>query len=139
MNAYIVLTNSDSSLSKRFRVVGDGYRPVAEKLGQRRVTVTGRLDNQVGPIVHSWRHILKVYAEDPDGSEYGTLDDLKTFFSYKPGETPSDVITFTEHDGTTTHEVYLLGSLSERNLTTYLDGPHACFLVEVEMVETEPS
>jgi hypothetical protein len=138
-NNYVILTNSNSSLAKRFRVLADGYRPQLEKTGVRRTTVTGKLDNQVGPILRSWQLVIRVYDTDPAGSDYGTLANLKTFFGYNdPSGTPSNVITFTDFDESE-YEVYLLGKLSEQNLTPIIEGSCAMFHVPVELMETEPS
>lgn len=142
---YITLINSTSTLLKRFRVSSAGYKPVKEKLGVRCITITGKIDNQTGPIVSRWQYTLQVYETDPtdpnktdgDTEGYGTLAHLKTFFDYNyPGGTPSNVITFTEHNGTSSHQVYLTGTLSERNLTPMLEGVNAVFHVPITMMET---
>ena len=146
MNTYITLTNSSSTLSKRFRVLSAGYKPLREKIGTRRITLTGKVDNQVGPVMRHWHYALRVYEADPtdptksdsDTTGYGTLAHLKTFFSYnEPNGTPSNVISFTEHDGTTQHSIYLMGSLGEANLAPKIEGTTAVFDVPIEMSKTE--
>jgi len=134
--AYIILTNSNASLSKHFRVLSSGYQPVREKLGARRITVTGKVDNQVGPVTRRWRYKLKVYATDPDGGSYGTLANLKTFFGYTdPGGTPTNVITLTDVDEVE-HDIYLIGMLSEKNITPVLTGTAGLFHCDIEMIKT---
>lgn len=144
-NDYITFSNSNSSLTKKFRVLSSGYERMREKLGQGRVTVTGRLDNQVGAVRQKWGLMLKVYETDPtdpsgnDGNTegYGTLAHLRTFFSYNdPNATPTNVITFTDHYGTA-HSVYLSGSLKEKNQSQMIEGVNAVFHCQVVLEETE--
>ena len=136
-NSYITLTNSDSSLTRDFRVIG--YSPELQKTGTQRLTVTGKLDNQSGPILRRWRLVVKVYHTDPVGGSWGTLGDLRTLFELNdPGATPSNVITLTDFD-TNTYTVYLVGRFSEKPKTQYLEGESAWFEVPIEMIETEPS
>jgi hypothetical protein len=138
-SAFITLTNSNSSLSKNFRVIQGGYAPELRKTGTQRLTVTGKLDNQIGPILRRWRYVVRVYHTDPVGGDWGTLADLKAFFSHNdPGGTPSNVITLTDFD-TEDYDVYLVGRLTEQPKSPYIDGTHAWFQVPIEMVETEPS
>jgi hypothetical protein len=137
MAAYIILANSNASLTKHFRVLASGYQPVREKMGARRITVTGKVDNQVGPVTRRWRYRLKVYATDPDAGDYGTLANLKTFFGYTdPGGVPSNVITFTDVDDVA-HSIYFVGTLSERNITPSLTGTTGLFHIDIEMQKTE--
>jgi hypothetical protein len=140
-NAYITLIDSNDSLSRNFRVIG--YAPELQKTGTQRMTVTGKLDNQAGPIIRRWKYVLKVYEEDPIGGSWGTLADLKTFFSYNtPGGVPSNVITLRDFDypeTSTEYSVYLVGRFSEKPKTQYLEGQNAWFEVPIEMIETEPT
>jgi len=142
---YIKLANSNSSLIKKFRVLHDGYVPAREKLGVRRVTVTGKIDNQVGPVMRSWQFILKVYETDPTDptksdsatTGYGRIDHLRTFFGYNsPGGTPTNVITFTEHDDTQAHSVYIAGVMRAKMLTYSLTGITGIFHVPVTLIKT---
>ena len=105
MSDYISLSNSNSTLTKKFRVLQTGYSPVRRKVGTVRTTVTGKVDNQVGPILGQWNYTLRIYDVDPtdpagsddDTEGYGTLEHLKTFFDYNdPAGTPSNVITFVD-------------------------------------------
>ena len=147
MAAYITLSNSNNTLTKRLRTLMSGYAPTRTKIGTRRVTTTGKWDNQVGPVLRSWKYTLIVYAidpTDPSGTDsatsgYGTLAHLKTFFDYHhPTATPSNVLTFIDYDSVS-HSVYFVGQLSERNFTpTVVDGC-AVFQVAIEMQEVTPS
>ena len=142
---YIKLANSNASLVKQFRVLHDGFAPAREKLGTRRITVTGVVDNQVGPVLRSWQFILKVYETDPTdpnkadaaNTGYGRVDHLRTFFGYNsPGGTPTNVITFTEHDDTQSHSVYLVGTMRDKLLTYSMTGETGIFHVSVSLVKT---
>ncbi|MCP4537703.1 MAG: hypothetical protein GY832_11195 [Chloroflexi bacterium] len=146
MTDHIILSNSDSTLVKKFRVLSAGYSPVRSKIGARRVTVTGKWDNQVGPILRSWKYVLLVFAADPtdpagtdlDTEGYGTLAHIKTFFDYQdPVNDPTNVITYTDYDSVA-HPVYLVGQLSEQNLSPQIIGGCTVFQVPIEMQRTEP-
>lgn len=99
------------------------------------MTVTGKVDNQVGPVVRHWAYTVKAYHTDPPEG-YGTLANLKTLFDLvDPWGTPSNVITLTDHDGTE-YSVYMIGELSESPITTYIAGEVARFEVPIHMMET---
>lgn len=142
MNDYIVLTNSGSTLVKRFRVLLPGFSPIREKVGTIRTTVTGKVDNQCGPILGKWQFVIRAYETDPldptksdtDTEGYGTLAHLKTFFDYN--EPPSNLLTLTDFDEST-YGVYLVGVLSEKPLTPKLEGQCAFFDVPITIVASE--
>lgn len=135
MADYIVLANSDTSLSVRFLVLHSGYMPGLEKVGARRLSVTGKVDNQVGPVLRRWRYVLLVHAASPPAN-YGTLANLKTLFELNdPWETPSNVITLTDFDEVA-YSVYLTGMLGERPVSYAISGDSAYFEVEINMEET---
>ena len=104
---YIVLENNDGTLRKKFRVLLSGYTPIQEKIGTVRTTVTGRVDNQVGPVLLKWNYVLRVYdadPTDPDGTDsdtegYGTLEHLKTLFDYN--DPPTNLLTLWDVNATT--------------------------------------
>lgn len=132
---YITLINSDSSLSKRFKVLHAGYGPGLEKVGARRLTVTGQVDNQVGPVLRRWRYVLLVHESSPP-ADYGTLANLKTFFSYNdPNSAPSNVITLVDFNEAN-YLVYLIGSLEEHPISYAISGTSARFEVEINMEKT---
>lgn len=134
-NTYITLANSNASVSKKFRVVMGSLLPKINKVQTRRRTLTGRMDSQHGQPWRSWAMTLRVKAAS-DISGYGLLSDLETLFSYNnPAATPSTTISFTNHTGTT-YSVELLGDISEENLTPYLDGSDAAYLIPIQMEET---
>jgi len=135
MSDFIILANSDSSLSKKFIVLHAGYVPGLEKVGVRRLTVTGKVDNQVGPVLRRWRYTLLVHASSPPAG-YGTLAELKTLFELNdPYETPSNVITLTDFDEAN-YSVYLTGLLGERPVSYAISGTSAQFEVEINMEKT---
>ena len=132
---YIILANSNASLSKKFKVLHAGYVPVLEKVGARRLTVTGKVDSQVGPVLRRWRYALLVHASSPP-TGYGTLANLKTLFELNdPWETPSNVITLTDFDETT-HSVYIAGMFGEKPISYAISGTSARFEVEIMLEKT---
>ena len=142
---YITLANSNASLVKKFRVLHEGYAPAREKMGARRVTVTGVIDNQVGPVMRSWQMTLKVYETDPTdpnkadaaNAGYGLISHLRTLFGLNdPGAVPTNVITFTEHDDTQSHSVYISGIMKSRLLTYSMTGTTGIFYVPMLLIKT---
>jgi len=135
MADYITLINSDSSLSKKFNVLHSGYAPGREKVGARRLSVTGKVDNQVGPVLRRWRYVLLVHESSPPAG-YGTLANLKTFFNLNdPWETPSNEITLVDFDDAN-YLVYMTGILAERPISFAISGECAQFEVEINLEET---
>jgi len=135
MADYITLANSDASLSKRFVVLHFGYVPEMEKVGVRRLSVTGKVDNQVGPVLRRWNYAFLVHAASPP-TGYGTLANLKTLFRLNdPWGTPSNVITLTDFDGMG-YSVYITDLLAEKPVSYAISGTSARFVVEIRMQQT---
>lgn len=134
-NDYIVLTNSNSSLSKRFKAV-------AMKMSKTRTdnvdrTVGGSTDKQSGTIVQRWQYGLRVpvYTAQSAGSDYGLWSDLETFYGYNnPNGTPSDKITLKDHYQVD-HTVIFVGDIAPEPLATILEGDAAYYIVQVAFEE----
>jgi hypothetical protein len=134
-NRYIILANSNASVSKRFKTIQ--MSPVLERSDEIQRTINGTLDKSAGVITALHQYIIRCPAESAD-SQYGTYADLKALFLLNnPNGTPSDVITLTDHDGST-HSCLFLGSISPEMLTTMLDGPNAHFFVKIQLGEIAP-
>lgn len=132
---YIILTNSNASLSRKFAVLHAGYAPGLEKVGVRRLSVTGKVDNQVGPVLRRWVYTVRTWEASPP-TDYGTLANLKTLFSLNdPWGTPSNVITLTDFDDVA-YSVYLTNVLAEKPDTYAVLGDDARFSVEIHMQQT---
>lgn len=131
--AYMTLTNSNSSLSKRFRVIAEGYddgTPSKNMTTQK--TVGGGLDVSQGAIYLSWSPTIRVRHTEED-SNYGTLAELLTFYSYNnPNGTPSDKITFIDHHGTS-YTVVLVGNLQKSIMGCKIEGIYAWYLIKVTL------
>lgn len=148
MNAYIKLTNSTETLIKKFRTLHAGYRPIRERVGNQRLTITGHIDNQIAVVIRRWRYVIKVYETDPtdpsgtdsDTEGYGTLAHLKTFFNYTDADgAPSNLITLTDHYGDDHLVYFATGVISEEPYTTALEGVTASFSVSAELLEAYPN
>lgn len=133
--AYIILNNSNSSLTKRFRVVADGYDNGTPKKQQSlRQTVGGGIDVSQGAILRTWSPVFRVRHTEPV-SDYGTLGNLETFFGYiNPNGTPTDKITFTDNHGTA-RTVIMVGDLRKSLLSATIEGSTAWYLVRVTLQE----
>ena len=131
---YIVLTNSNSSLTRRFKVISSGYNVIKEKGQNVRKTLNGQLDISQGAIFERHEYIIRTKEEEPGGSQYGTLGELETFFGYNdPNATPSNVITFTDHYGNS-HSVVMGGDLSKQPLGAMIAGLDSGFLTKVTLI-----
>jgi hypothetical protein len=131
---FIVLANSNASIVKNFRVVHGSLRPVRAKRQSERETITGKIDMAEGAIRQTWAMTLRVHYQETDAS-YGTLSTLQTFYGYvNPNGTPSNVLTFTDNLAQS-YSVRLLGELVEENLTPYLDGTQAVYLIPISFVK----
>ena len=127
--SYFTLTNSNDSLEKRFKVIQSGYAPIAEKSQTIRKTLDGNLDVSVGAIYDRHEYVIKVTEAVAD-SDYGTLDDLETFYRYNnPNGVPSNIVTLTDHYGGI-HDVVMSGTFSPQPLGVLLEGNEAYYVVQ---------
>jgi hypothetical protein len=147
MTKYFTLATSNASLSKRFRVVADGFVDNLQKKQDVQTTIDGNLDVSVGSIFRTWNFVVRVrYEEEVDdygGADYGTYDELKQFFSYNnPTGTPSNVLTLTDHYGDT-YSVVFADNFQGKPFATVLIGQDAWYWVNVTFLcitaETEPT
>jgi len=133
MTAYIILTNSNASLSKQFVVLQTGFQPILEKAVNIKKTVDGELDIAMGDVFETHKYTIRC-SETVADADWGTLDDLKTFFGYNnPNGTPSNIITLTDHKDDD-FDCIMKGEFSESPLTTLIEGASAHFLVTVTLV-----
>lgn len=128
-NTYLTLSNSDGTLTRRFRVLFQSFSEPWEKRQTVRETVTGVVDVTEGPIARLYSYALRAHAEAEE--PYGTLANLQTFFGYNnPNGAPSNVLRLTPPAGDPV-SVYFLGALVPVPQTPMLTGPNAWFLVPV--------
>ena len=136
-NDYIWLKTDDAgaTLSKKFRVIAEGYDDgTMSKSMAIEKTIGGGIDASMGEVYKSWMPIIKVRHTEPI-SGYGTLDDLKTFYSYtNPGGTPSNRITFIDHHGTS-YTIVMIGELKKQMLSAIIEGEDAWSIVAVVFQE----
>lgn len=134
MANYITLENSNASLTKRFRVIFQGYKRVKSKPSDFDKTIGGKIDYAVGAALTRWEYIIKV-RETEDVANYGDKDDLETFYDYNnPQGTPSNVITMTDHFGVN-HNVLMLGNFAEQPLSVSITGTTAWYHVQCVLQE----
>jgi len=137
---YIVLTNSNATLSMKFPVNQGGYRILLQKRQTENDTIGG-VDVAMGTVVEVHEYMIRVRAgrfsiwssgssqEVPD--DYGLLSDLETFYRYNnPNGTPSNVITLTDHYGVT-HSIYFVGEFPKTPVTTILETAQAIYFIPV--------
>jgi len=140
--AYMRLVNSNSTLDVKFRVVQGSLRHPVQKTQTRGRTVTGKADTQEGAHIAMHSMTLKVRHTESLGG-YGTLANLKTFYSYKnPNATPSTQITYYENldeDGNGTgdaHTVEMVGDWDPEMVTYVEHGASGWFYAPILLEET---
>lgn len=128
-NAYFTLTNSNSSLSKKFTVSQTGYQPGITKQQSEKITLDGTPDISMGSLVK--RHVYTVKVRETESrSGYGTLANLETFYSYNnPIGTPTNKLTLIDHYGVS-HYCYMVGDYIPAPLSTVIEGGDAWFFVQ---------
>jgi len=135
---YFILTNSNTTLSKRFRVLFEGYVPTIEKSQTIDKTLDGGLDVSMGGLYETHEYLVRVRYEETD-SNYGTMDELKTFFSYNnPNGTPSNVLILTTHLGVN-HNVMMVGNFAEKLLGVMIDGIYSFYVVQCTFLFIGPT
>ena len=128
MANHIILDNSNSSLTMKFRVIFNGYKRTKTKPKDFQKTIGGKIDYAVGTIFQAWMFTIKVRESEIEAG-YGDKDDLETFFDYNlPQGTPSNIITMTDHFGND-HDVLMLGTFEEQTLGVNITGTTAWFHV----------
>jgi len=135
---YFILTNSNTTLSKRFRVLFEGYVPTIEKSQTIDKTLDGGLDVSMGGLYETHEYLVRVRYEETD-SNYGTMDELKTFFSYNnPNGTPSNVLILTTHLGVN-YNVMMVGNFAEKLLGVMIDGIYSFYVIQCTFLFIGPT
>ena len=135
---YFILTNSNTTLSKRFRVLFEGYVPTIEKSQTIDKTLDGGLDVSMGGLYETHEYLVRVRYEETV-SNYGTMDELKTFFSYNnPNGTPSNVLILTTHFGVN-YNVMMVGNFAEKLLGVMIDGIYSFYVIQCTFLFIGPT
>jgi len=133
-NPYFTLEDSAASVTRRFRVLANGFSNILDKAQSIERTIDGDLDISVGSVKEKFSFTVRVRYEEPaDGDPYlddwGTLADLKYFYSLNnPNGSPSNEITFTDHYETQ-KTVIMAGDFNSQAQGIMIDGITAWFLV----------
>lgn len=130
---YFILTNSNTSLSKRFRVVQTEYRPALEKTQSINKTIEGELDISQGSITEIHSYGVRVREDEPEG-DYGDMADLKAFYALNnPNGTPSDLLVLTDHYGID-YYAYMIGNYIPMPMGVEIEGIYAWFIIPVQFI-----
>lgn len=138
---HIHLINSNSSLSKMFRVIQEGYDDGTWNRSETvRRQVGGGIDHSYGDTYRTWSPVIRVRQSEAV-SGYGTSADLETFFCYNnPNATPSTVISFVPHvhdesGPTPTYSVHFVGNMQKVTMGCMIYGGEAWFLYRLTLME----
>jgi len=132
---YIELETSDSSVIKRFRVIAQGYNDgKLTKAESVERTIGGGIDHSQGATYRSWNPLIRVRHTESD-SNYGTLAELETFYSYNdPGGTITPDITLYDHHNQS-YTVHIVGDFEKSLMGVRTEGLEAWSLVKLELIE----
>lgn len=138
MADHIILTNSNTTETWKFKVVEGGYNVTLSKAQTENMTIGG-IDVAMGTIHEIHEYIIKVrqtrwviissgsYRQEAD--DIGVKDDLEYFYLLNdPNGTPSNVITLTDHLGVE-KSVYFVGDFPKVPLTTIIEGGGAIYFI----------
>jgi hypothetical protein len=124
-NDYFTLISSGSGLVKNFRVILGGYKPRLMKSQEINKTIHGGLDISFGGVYEDHAYIVRV-RETESESGFGSLGDLKTFFTYN---TPTvGVLTLVDHYKLV-HQVVMIDSFEQDLIGVELVGLEAWYMV----------
>lgn len=130
---YFTLTNSDMSLSRKFRVLHAGWDPIKEKSQTTKKTLNGEWDVSSGGTYARHEYVLRVHGTDPEaGDGYGSKAELDTFFSYdtpNPISGPSNKLNLVDHLGNE-YIVIMAGDFAPKVLGAAIEGLNAVFTVK---------
>lgn len=130
---YIILGNSNDSLSKYFRVMHEGYGVTDSKSQQIRKTAGGDWDITEGSVKEIHSYIIRVRQSEPVAN-YGTLANLRTLYALNnPAGTPSNILKFTDNYGTGPQNAMLVGDMTRSILGIEIEGNEAWFYVKVTL------
>jgi len=132
---YIVLENSDRSISGRYRVMAQEYGDGVMLSGaQINKTIGGGVDVHMGKMFEMWSPVVKVRHTEPEDG-YGTMDDLETLYKYVNLDTPpTRVITFYDHLQVR-REVMFLEDFSKVLRLLQVEGTTAWYYVRLVMLK----
>jgi len=110
------------------------YKPNPQRAGDVEQTFSG-IDVTIGPVVESFKYVIRVPIDDTSGSE-GNYDDLYEILQLSnPNTIPSPMFRFVDHFGTLWNSAWFRpGQMDVNPLTTQLEGPNAYMLVSVEIL-----
>ena len=110
------------------------FKPNPQRPGQVEQTFSG-IDVTIGPVVESFKYVLRVELDDTSGSE-GNYDDLYNILQLSnPASEPSPMFRFVDHFGVLWNSAWFRPGQHDINpLTTQLEGPNAYMMVGVEIL-----
>ncbi len=109
--------------SYKFRVLKSNATPIVSKNRKYSVTLSGKLDYQIAPLVRSWSYDLLIERGNAD---YASIGELRTL--YEASDPDSNYFTLVDQDSHT-REVVFVGDLRERNLAPYIEHDDCTYIV----------
>jgi hypothetical protein len=132
MADYVTISNSNQSLSKRFRAVK--AKRTKRKAQDIKSTLAGTVDPAVGDVMEVQR--LTLFLPEVSGdAQYGTRAELETLYGLNnPAGTPSAWVRYTDHFGTLHTKCLLGGDLEFEPIGALIGVSGAWYLVQVEVI-----
>ena len=133
--AYVWLKSSDNSISKKFRVIAQGYDDgTLEKAENLERTIGGGVNQSQGAVYTIWNPIIRVRETETE-VDYGNLSDIKTLYELNnPNGTPSNKITFIDHHGVQ-HLVLTSGAFKKALMGVKIEGNQAWFTLGLRLIK----
>lgn len=114
----------------RFRVLAESATPEVVKSSAYAITMTGKIDYQVAPLLYRWRYGILIEVGD---ALHGTIEQLRSL--YDEGDPDANKVTLKDQFENT-HEVVFVGDIAETNLSPYILDDCAYIVVPVTLERT---
>jgi hypothetical protein len=139
---YILLTTSNSGISKKFRVLAGGYNELFQKTGSAERTAEGGLDITTGGVYDVREYSIRVRHTEEDSS-YGTLWELRDLYKLNnPQGTPTNVLKFRDHyyavPESSEMPVVIQGDFQKSIIGYALSGVNAWFVIKLRLLVLPP-
>lgn len=131
MRGIVLRTQESTPRQYAFKVLLSGFKPTTGRTNRQDVTITGKVDTQMGPPLKEWHYTLKIHntntgdptlANPTSGNTYitttpssfGTLTNLESLVELDVGENKLYMLDVDE----TEHEVVIMSSITPSPITS---------------------
>ena len=116
--------------SHKYRVLADAATPDIVKSNAYDITLTGKIDYQVAPLLYRWSYMLLIEIGD---ALHGTVAELRAL--YDEGDPDQNAITLIDQFEDS-HTVVFVGDMPETNLNPFILDDCAYVIVPITLERT---